>query len=367
LSFTKTLSENEAMCIFLGTIFKWGGPASTIIVTDEIQDIWRMFVYVNAWRSDFMNLQFSSFALQMLQWLQEYKQVPMLKYMKNIVAPPEYRRKGVKLYQKKGFHCLEFSKDVYKRLYMHMVSQSKESFVLLPEERNEVEHSHPTATYGKQRPQLKSVIAPKDSTPSTSYEPVPRHSTGNGNSTYSNYKRRGDGREYYQNGYYNENYHQLQRFRGRNYQSQSNRGRENQRGKQKKRTKEVDSYVPENRTSSIFKTPKIIPSISTVEPEEEEQDTPKKAKTDSDADTPNPRFSRAESREDDDVDSVVSFPTTASSNLCSENLQSKLEHLKSGQSVLGVFVNADKSHSQLLWTHKDTSSFVGFSFPEALL
>lgn len=299
------LSENEAICIFLGIMFKWGGPASTVIKIDEVQDIWRMFVCVNSWRTDFINLQFSSFVSQMLQWLQECRDSPMLKYMQSIEAPQEYRRKGVKLYQKGGFRCLQFNKDVYKRLYMHMLSQSKEPFILSPEERNDVEHSHPTSTNDKQRIQLKSVIAPKDAAPSTSFDTVTRSSTDNIHTFTNNYKHRGDGRGYHRNNYYDSNDYQREQFKGRNHQHQQNGGRRAQRGTQRKKIYEVDSYVPEKRKPSVSETPpKIITFIPTHEPQQEEQDTPKKAKRDSDVDLPNPRFNRPEVEEDHDVDSV---------------------------------------------------------------
>jgi len=52
-------------------------------------------------------------------------------------------QKTIKLYAKGTFHFLHFNKEVYQRLYHHVVNESKKVFEITPEDLYHFEETHP--------------------------------------------------------------------------------------------------------------------------------------------------------------------------------------------------------------------------------
>lgn len=305
------LSENEAMCMFLGCTFKWGGPTSPLIKIRPIQDIWKMFVWANSWREDLIDLDISSVAAQMLLWIQESKKnVPSLKHMSSIIAPAQYRKKEVKLYVKGSFHCLQFVSDSLNRLYTHLLNEVKEPFELHEEELQTqfvfVYEAPLSMQEPLHTPRLQSVIADDNFQHSTATK-TPK-SFNNGDQLQvsfinENYRRGthrgGRGRD-------DQNFAPRGRGRGRGRYSNGHSQGRNRRGF---RTNEyhTDTWFPDKRKSAQNNT---SPNSSFIpnDPPEDQQDRSKKAKSSSDDDAPHPRFHRQrQTREEEDEEGEIIY------------------------------------------------------------
>jgi len=179
------LSINEGMCMFLGKIFKWGGPASNLIKVEPIAHMWQMFVHNNRWRKDFIHCEFSTHAAQMFIWLQQSKDQAILQWMKRIIIPAEFKFKSVRIYTKKGFQCLEFSHADFHNIYNHLLQNQKGRFYLKSAEtvtkRDNIDSAILPSTI--QAPRLSSILVkaatPKsnqqDSYPKSGYAYKPYH------------------------------------------------------------------------------------------------------------------------------------------------------------------------------------------------
>jgi len=174
--------------MFLGKIFKWGGPATNLIQVEPIAHMWQMFVHNNRWRKDFIHCEFSTHAAQMLIWLQQSKEQAILQWMKRIIIPAEFKCKSVRLYTKKGFQCLEFSNADFHNIYNHLLHNQQDKFYLKSAEtvssRDNMDSAIPSTV---QAPRLSSVIV-KATTPKSNQDPYPK----NGSYGYKSYHRRHD-------------------------------------------------------------------------------------------------------------------------------------------------------------------------------